>query len=202
MFNDVSKYVSTLCDLNITSNQFLLCYLLHMDEKKDGKYQKRGKEIANLYRYASHNKGHIKWTKEEIRDLVDKGYLIDPYYTNNKSYPDYLEVTEKFKDKIFASKDRFQQLNEVYPALIQNFKHPSGPKIKLKVCDLDKMEKLYKRKVRTKALHNTVLEVVEWAVENKQLNTSLENFIRGNLWNTYKEQMEEYEDTSNMNVAR
>lgn len=202
MFNDVSQYVNTLCDFNITANQFLLCYLLHMDQKKDGKYITKGKDIALLYKYASHNKGHIKWTKEEIKDIVDKGYLNDPYYHNDKSYPDYLEVTDLFKDKVFASKDRFQQLNDAYPALIENFTHPSGPKIKLKVCDLDKMEELYKRKVRTKALHTKVLEVVEWAKENKQLNTSMENFIRGHLWNTYREQMEQYEDTSNFNVAR
>lgn len=202
MFNDVTQYVDTLCHLNITSNQFLLCYLLCTDEKKDGKYVRKGIKIANLYKYASHNKGAIKWTKEEIKDLVDKGYLIDPYYSNDKSYPDYLEATMKFKDEVFASKDRYTQLRETYPRLIDNFNHPSGPKIKLQSCDHDEMEKLYKRKVKTKQLHGRIIEVVRWAKENKQINTSFENFIRGELWDTYFEERDEYEESSNMNVAK
>lgn len=202
MFNDVSKYVETLCGLDITANQFLLCYLLYVDEKKDGKYIRKGEALANLYKYASHNKGSIKWTREEIRDLCDKGYLEDPHYHADKTWPDHLIVRNEFKDKVFASKTRFQQFNELYPALIPNFNNPNGPKIKLKVCDIDEIEELYDKKVKSKAHHEMILEVVKWAKDNNQLNTSMENFVRGNLWQTYKQEMLDYKQSTNMSVAR
>lgn len=200
MFISIDKYVDTLYRLNISANQFLLCYLLYVDEKVDGKYIQKGKGLANLYKYSS--KKDIKWSKEEVKNLVDKGFLEDPHYNKDLTYPDHLVVTDKFVSAIFAAKSRFDQFNEVYPNLIDNFNNPNGPMIKLKVCDIDEMETLYNRKVKTKMLHEEILEIVEWAKENKQLNTSMENFIRGNLWLTYKEEMSKFNHQMNMRAAK
>lgn len=203
MFTDVSQYVKTLCDLDMTANQFLLCYLLCTDKKVNGSYVAKGQDIAELYRYASHNNRSKMWTKEEVRDLVDKGYLEDPHYNKKQTYPDHLVVTEKFHDIVWKSKGAYRQLLDLYPSFIDNFNHPGGPKIKLKVADLDKLEEIYNRKVKTKSLHQKILDAVEWAIENKQINTSFDNFIRGELWSTYFDLMKEYSgNTSNMNVAR
>lgn len=185
MFIDLNQYVHVLTELKITANQFLLCYLLYTDEKTDGKYEKKGKSIANLYKYATIS---APWTKSEVRDLVDKGYLIDPHYKNpNDTYPDQLKVTDKFCRLIFTLPTAFDELNKLFPFTVANFVNPTGPRIKLKVCDLYVMKELYHSKVKTIIKHKEVLSLVQWAIDNGELNFNFENFIRGELWNTLRE---------------
>lgn len=200
MFIDVNQYVHVLCTMNITANQFLLCYLLYTDQKVDNKYVRKGVAIANLYKYASFNKRSLAWTKEEVRDLVDKGYLVDPHYRKDDTLPDLLVVTDKFIELVFAKTDRFEEFWEAYPKLIDNFRSANGPKIKLKVCDKDKMKEIYLTKVKSKTLHNKIMEVVRWGKASEKLNVSLENFIRSHQWEVLMDEMEE--DFTNIRAAQ
>lgn len=202
MFLDVNKYVHTLCTMNITANQYLLCYLLYTDQKKEGKFIRKGSEIANLYKYASANKGKIAWTKEEVRDLVDKGFLIDPAYTDKSTYPDHLIVTEKFTENLFIRANKFEEFWEAYPFIVPNFTNPRGPSIKLKVCDKDDVKKLYLRKVKTIAQHKEILDILEWAVENEKLNVNIKNFIASEQWKAFKQEREQNEGTGNVHIAK
>ncbi len=205
MFLDVDQYVHTLCEMNMTANQFLLCYLLYTDEKIDGKFvRKTTKEnrMANLYKYASSNKAKIAWTKEEVQDLVDKGYVIDPNYTANKTYPDHLLISEKFTEKIFIRENKFEEFWDAYPYLVPNFTNPRGPHIKLKVCDYDEVKELYLKRVKTKVQHKQILEVLEWAVENEKLNVNIKNFVASKQWNAFEQEMEQDQSSINTHAAR
>ena len=201
MFNNVNLYVQTLISLDITANQFLLCHLLYTDQKENGKYVTPGLKstspIANLYKYCNSN--HRKWTKEEIEDLIDKEYLIN----NNREDrldADLLDVTDKFKHRVYASVNRFEELWEVYPAVVKSFDN-SKQGVKLKVCDPDEMQDLYNRIVKTNKLHKHIIFLVEWAKKNNQLNVSLANFIKSRHWETLEELYKEY-GSDNMRVAR
>lgn len=202
MFIDVDEYVHTLCEMNLTANQFLLCYLLYSDEKIEGHFSKgkNNSPIANLYKYASNNKGAIKWTKEEIRDICDKGYLKDPHYKSKDTLPDDLVVTEKFKEKIFIRSNHFKEFWEAYPMLVPNFVNVRGPSIKLKVCDPEKLEEYYLKKIRSKALHRKIMEILKWAVENEKLNVNIVNFVKSEQWKAFEQEMEQ--ESSNLHVAR
>jgi hypothetical protein len=202
MFVDINEYVHCLNRLKITANQFLLCYLLFTDQKVEISpnkyaYVKKGTGMANLYKYASQN---TKWTKEEIDDLVAKGYLFNK---NNASdiYPDYLIVTELFEKEIFIRSNAFREFWDAYPPLVPNFNHPNGPKIKLKICDPDELEKLYIKKVATVAEHKLLMEVLFWAKENNQVNINIENFVKSNHWRDLKSEMERYNNSTNMRLG-
>ena len=201
MFTNLDRYVKILEELNITANQFLLCYLLFADEKNEkGEYPKKGKAIANLYRYA----GSTPWTKEEIRDLEEKGYVTDPYADKNKTNPDLLDLTDKFKEFVLIQGSHFDELYKTFPTLIDNFRNPNGPKIKLKVCDKYELKKLYKKRVRSKVKHKRVMEILKWAIENDEINFNFENFIKGEMWEDLEEVKEGKKDSisSNMSAAR
>lgn len=200
MFTNLDRYVHVLTELKLSANQFLVCYLLYTDQKVDGEFVRKGSAMANLYKY-SHNA--IPWTKEEINDLINRGYLRDNQPKADKTHPDYLEVTDKFCKHVFIMPSKFDELNKVFPNRIDNFQHPNGPKIKLKVCDLDEMRDLYLKKVKSQVKHRKIIEVLKWAVENDEVNFNFENFIRGELWNTLFEMKEEGKsNNSNMTVAQ
>jgi hypothetical protein len=202
MFVDINEYVECLNRLKITANQFLLCYLLFTDQKVEVSpnkyaYIKKGTGMANLYKYASQN---TKWTSEEIQDLVSKNYIKDKNVAGS-IYPDYLEITEEFSEKVFIKSNLFSEFWEAYPPLVPNFNHPNGPKIKLKICDPDELEKLYIKKVVTIAEHKLLMEVLLWAKENNQLNINIENFVKSNHWRDLKSEMDKYVNTTNMRLG-
>lgn len=202
MFVDINEYVDCLNRLKITSNQFLLCYLLFTDQKVETShnkyaYVKKGTGMANLYKYASQNK---PWTVDEITDLIDKDILIDRN-VDNKIYPDYLYISDKFVKEVFIRETAFKEFWENYPALVPNFNHPNGPKIKLKICDPDELKELYLKKVKTKVEHEMVMRVLFWAKENNQLNIGIENFVKSSHWRDLNTEMERYNNTTNMRVG-
>lgn len=201
MFVDLDKYINICTKLKISANQFLLCYLLFVDERnKKGKFRKKGKGMANLYKYSSRA---IPWTNEEIDDLEEKG-LIDRsnHPPVDKRYPDYYELSDEFKEMLFIEPSRFRELWKLYPTTIPNFKNPKGPKIKLKVTDPDKLQELYYKKVKTKIKHKEILELVQWAIDNNEINTSIENFVKSELWDTYAEMRDEEDFSGNVSIAR
>lgn len=203
MIININTYVNTLKELKITANQFLLCYLLLTDQKVETtqgmKYVPRGNGIANLYKYASTVKN---WTREEIDDLVIKGYMIDTNtYIDGKIYPDYFEVTNKFKNIVFMNVSDFDEFWNTYPAFVANFTNPNGPKIKLKIVDPTELEKEYQRRIKTKAEHKQLMEVLHWAIKNQQINMRIDNFILSGVWRDMYEEMQKYESNSNFNLA-
>lgn len=199
MFENVDRYVHVLSEMKISANQFLLCYLLYTDQKKDGKYVKTGKGISNLYKYV---RKAVPWTKEEVRDLVDKGYLRDPDYKSDDTYPDHLLVTDKFVDKLFVYPSAFEELWEEYPTIVPNFKNPNGPSVKLKSCDYFELQELYKKLVRTKYKHKEIIELVKWARDKERLNIGIEKFVKGRQWEALKEDKANYrENNSHMDIV-
>ena len=195
MFENIKELVKTLVKLKITANQFLLCYLLHVDDRENGFLIKKGDGLASIYRYASVN----KWTSEEIIDLIDKGFVIN----NNKpgKYdPDFLQVTEAFTSQMFAGFDRFWELHDIYPKTLQL---SSGGRFKTTATDLDELAKRYNHIIKTQAAHQSVLNITKRAIENNLINTNLFNYVTGRLWDSIAEEEQKtpmYVD--NMNVPR
>lgn len=196
MLQNVDSYIATLEKLKISANQYLLCYLLYTDEKiKSGdKYiYSKTKPIANIYRYASNVK---PWTDAEMKDLIEKGYLIDKNRTSETS-PDFLEVTPKFIDEVFCGETHFEEFWREYPAFVANFNSPNGPKIKLKVTDPMELEQLYVKIVKTKSEHIRVMSIMKWARDNNQLNMNIKNFVVSRIWNDLEAEKERYTNTYN-----
>src|SRR5690606_14112788 len=84
--DDLDDYVDILVKLQITANQFLLCYCLYFDKlyRSKGILLNRNKDsarpVALIIKYSEmvSNPNHLEgkaWTKVEIQSLVNKGYL-------------------------------------------------------------------------------------------------------------------------------
>lgn len=195
MYDNFDNLVDTLVELKISANQFLLCYLLLTDEKENGKYVANKKAMVNVYKYAY----AVKWSKSDIEDLVTKGYLKS-YNKLNSFEADLMVVTNKFKEDFFASQDRFSQLVSLYPKTLPNF---SGTGYwKTMATDIDALEEYYNRIVRLKSTHESIIELTQWAVDNNQINTNFENYVKGRCWDAIKELKDKYTVSDNMKVAK
>jgi hypothetical protein len=190
MITNIEKFVTFLSTHAITAHQFMLPYMLYLDEKtkdpKTGKmyYPYQGSVMANLYRYSMNVRG---WTQNEVEDLVKKKLLKDGEFSRPFK-ADLMEPTEYFIEQIFAPFDRFDELLQEYPKWMDNIDHPNGPKIPLTIVeDMDKLEATYKRVVRTKAHHDEVIELVRWAKQEDILKLAFRNFIGSRHWENLKE---------------
>lgn len=196
MLENVKQFTDFLLKWDITPNQFFLCWLLFWDhhEYEDRKLTKGGKRMnpndksaaVNLYRYAKKGKS---WNKQEISDLQDKG-LIAPTNDKKRYVIDSQQVTQKFIDAVLVNREREDEFWESYPSWVQNFNNPSKPDIPLKSCDQDKIKTLYRSLVRTKARHERVMEILNWAKRHEKIKMSIANFVKSRMWEQLEELME------------
>jgi len=191
MLNGLSArhLVNLLIECDITINQFLLLWFLYLDkEEGNGKLIHEGPAIANLYRYSEKVS---KWSADEISDLVQKGWLVDRNKDRQdggrQAYPDYYDVTDTFEDKVFVTMDRFDQFWEEYPSFVENFDGPRGPMIPLKSSIMEEVEILYKKRVRTKAKHKEVMEILKWAKKNGLINMNIAKYVGSGMFDQHKE---------------
>lgn len=182
-----------MVELKIDIHQYLLCYLLYID--RDNK--KAG--LPNVYRYSTIR----QWKREEVENLVEKGILQMTTNGKNRLDADAMLVTEKFTNLVFASLDRFEQLMTIYPKTLPSF-DGSSSRWKTMACDLDKLEEHYNNTVKTQILHQKILDLTKWAVDNKQINTNFDNYIRGRQWLAIQELRDKYSISTgnNMHVAK
>lgn len=183
--NELVNFLNKNPDIGM--NQLLFCLLHHHDEqymKKNGMTRIK-RPLSVLYAYIdSHSIVNEKGKKvppfkrSEIEALIEKGYIAK---LGSKISMDMIQVTKKFKQDFFGNYE-FEEFFEEYPTFVPNWNHPSHPDIKLKGSDKELIEKLYKKKIKTEASHNRVVEIVKWAKENNQINMNIENFIRSEMW--------------------
>ncbi len=180
LLNEPENYVDFLCKNKLKPNQFLLLYLLYTEKMvKQGaslKFTKGGL----IYKWSNEGAG---WTKDEIRDLVSKEYVI----SLSEDYAfDQLILTSKFVDLMFINGgEAFEEFLELYP---DTFKINGGPPIFTKTVDLDEMEKLYVKAIKNSPTkHAEVKEILAYAVEKGNLlNMKIDKFISGKVWESIK----------------
>lgn len=124
ILSNVTDYTEFLIKHKLSTNQFLLLYLLYtekMVKTKTGKVSYS--EGTCLYKWQAKGKG---WSQPEIEDLVDKDYLVaftKPYSVQGNTLTGYaiddLILTQKFYDIMFISTEHaFEELLEIYPDTI------------------------------------------------------------------------------------
>ena len=190
MFVEINDYIKFLCEHKMTPNQFLLCYLTHLDKTKS-----KDKGIANIYRYVQKV---TTWTESEVDDLLDRGYLSQTKSFGKAVNFDNFDVTEKFTIDLFISEDKFDDVWKIYPSTVPNFHNVRGPSVKLKAVDKEEVRRIYYSYVKTKVLHTKVMELLQWAVDNNQINMSIRNWVASKQWEVIEEEKKDYSDSSNM----
>lgn len=189
--------VDLMEDLEVTPKQLFLLMFLHLDkERGDGVIIKEkddnGSPIALVYRFA---RNISAWSFDEIDDLVEKGLLVshNSHSSGGKrqAYPDNYEITETFKDAVISNWEDFEEFWNTYPAFTENFDTPAGPKITLKACDYEEVEKKYRNVVRTKAKHRQVMEVLRWGIKHDIVRMNILKYVGSRMFDQHKELMKE-----------
>jgi len=179
LLDDPVNYVDFLCKNKLKPNQFLLLYLLYTEKMvKSGttlKFTKGGL----IYKWSNEGAG---WTKDEIKDLVTKEYVIS--LSQDYAY-DQLILTSKFVDLMFINGgEAFEELLEMYPDTFMVRENV----VFTKTVDLDEYEKLYVKAIKnSQAKHEEVKTLIAYAKEKGNLlNIKLDKFIEGKVWETIK----------------
>lgn len=202
MIEDIDKYVNFMSRNEISANQFLLCFLLYSDEKiKVGSKEVYPSQkiidehninspIANLFKYIY----SVGITEDEINDLIQKGFIENHNRTVNEKqqmFPEFFKVTGKFVDQIFTSDNDFEEFWESYPTYVNNFANPNGPKINLRASDKDRVEDLYKRKIKTKSAHKRLISITKRAYEQGLINMNIEKYLGSEAWKEIESQLKD-----------
>ena len=186
LLDEPENYVDFLCKNKIRPNQFLLLYLLYTEKMVKEGSSLRFTKGGLIYKWSHEGAG---WTKEEVKDLVDKEYVISlsPDYAF-----DQLILTSKFVDLMFVNGgEAFEELLNLYPDTFM----VQGNKVFTKTGDLDVMEKAYVKAIRgSQTKHKEVMEILGYAIEKNLLNIKIDKFILGKVWDSVRK-MKETEGT-------
>lgn len=199
MIEDVNAYVDFMIKNKISTNQFLLLYILHSEAMVIDKVDNRlkWKKIGNIYKWSDQGKG---WSKEEIEDLVNKEYLFGiksmQKTPNGEVYTytfDQLILTEKFSEIMFINSIfAFDEILEMYPDtfLIGN------QTVFTKAGDLDKVKDNYFKLIKGSILkHEEIKQIILFAKERGLCNYKIENFLSRGLIDSIRKMIGESHGT-------
>ncbi len=196
MIEDVNAYVDFMVKNKLSTNQFLLLYVLHcesmMMDKTDNKL--KWKKIGNVYKWSQEGKG---WTEKEIEDLIDKEYIFGiKSKQENGVYTysiDQLILTQKFSDVMFINSIfAFDEILEIYPDtfLIGN------QTVFTKAGDLDKVKDNYFKLIKGSILkHEEIKQIILFAKERGLCSYKIENFLSRGVIDSIKKMMGETHGT-------
>lgn len=168
MIADLKDYVSFLCKHKMTGDQFLFCCLIYE------------RDIAGLYKIVQ-ERG--QFDKNEIRDLEDRGYVINSN-TGDEAFHDGYEITEKFIEEIYGQKSSmWEEILELYPQFI----FFDNKRIPAQSADLDALRIIYSSKIqRNVKKHKEIMELLKYAVDNDLISMGIDKWIRGEQWKAIK----------------
>jgi len=189
MIRDLDDLFSILERFGITMEQFMLPYILYLDQREHGEdpLPRGGEVIAYIYRYVENINA---WPQDDIEMMVEKG-LIKDFNTEDAVYPDNLEVTDKFAEEVFATKSDFERFWETYPAFCENFDDPRKDKIPLKASVKEEVKEMFYDHVHTQRDFQNLMEALKWAKRGDKLKMNIEKFVGSEYWKQIEELMDE-----------
>ena len=194
ILTNVTDYTEFLIKNKLSTNQFLLLYLLYtekMIKSKSGKVSYS--EATCLYKWQAKGTG---WNQKEIEDLVKNDYVMafpKTYTIDNQNLYGYavddLILTTKFSDIMFVATDEaFQEILELYPDTF----NVNGSVVFSKSGDLEKLSDVYSKLIRNSIqLHDKMKEAIVFAKERGLCNMKLEKFLTKGVIDSIFKMMEE-----------
>ena len=188
ILNDEQEYVEFLIKNKLSTNQFLLLYLLYTERMCKNKGKTTYATTGNIYKWITEGKG---WKKEEVEELIKLKYVIG-FEKNNKYEIDQLILTEKFFDLMFIdTEDAFNEILELYPdrMIINN------QTTFTKAGDLSKVADAYAKMIKNNLKkHEEMKELIKYAAERGLCKYKIENFLSKGVIDAIKKEIgESYE---------
>lgn len=194
ILDDATTYVEFLTKNKISTNQFLLLYLLYTEQMHQNNDAVKYKKVGNIYKWLNEGLG---WSEVEIDDLIKKDYIfgIKSKQSNGKvTYSiDQLILTQKFSDLMFINANfAFEEILEVYPDTFQIVKPNETTTVITKSGDLDKVQQNYFKLTKGSIVkHEEIKTIISYAKERGLCTYKLENFLNKGVLDTIKKMMEE-----------
>lgn len=168
MIYDVDKYVELLCKAQISTDQFLICTLIHL------------KDYKSMERYkAEYENFRVEHVRFQIRDLMDRGFIVP---TRKGHYEiDELFVTPLFTALVFIDpEDSGTEIWEVYPKWL----FLDNKKISAKSCDKDDLIERYNGKIKRNIIkHKKIISLIEnFKSNNDYAEMGIEKFVASEHW--------------------
>ena len=181
MLTAPSFLVHFLSEHDLSLSQFMLCYTLYRDrqERDPGPLQEDGPNRAWIYQYLE---AVSPWTKAEIADLVDRGFLEDKSAGRN-TYADQLRVTSTFTDALFVGSPEFQDFWNAYP----NTVNTDDGTYFLKDVDPGQTEERFRTCVETKPEADRLHEALAWADAHDRIRVPIDRYLETTLWRQHLE---------------
>jgi hypothetical protein len=193
MINDLDDMFVVLEKFDITMEQFMLPYILYLDQREHGEnpLPRGDNAVAYIYRYSENIR---PWPRASIQELVEKG-LLKNYNEDESVYPDQLEVTDKFAEAVFATQSDFETFWDSYPAFIDNFNDERKGDIPLKASVKDNVQQLFEDMITSKREFKEMMEALTWAKKHDMIRMNIEKFLGSEYWKQLREKMDEPPDT-------
>jgi hypothetical protein len=167
MFIELEGYLEYLVKHKITPNQFLFLYL------------RAHRDVATADYYIQNVKA---WKREEIQDLVKRGY-IDDVNSPGEEYVHAYFATNKFTQEMWISLDEAgDELWETYPP----FFFIDGKRCAARTCDKELHAKIYLKRIKNnRAKHEKIIELLKKLKKENRIQMGIEKFIVSEQWEAY-----------------
>jgi hypothetical protein len=200
MIYSVKRYLDVLERYKITPHQFLLPFLISLNdgEKNLTKGQVRasvllgdsGSSIAAIYRYTHLITGGTgpAWVKEDLDSLVSGGALKkivgDGYIS-----PENLIPTRDFIETVFTNTGDFEEFyfESGYPVSIP--RDDGMGAFPAKTANKDEIEKIYREKIVTKDQHMMLVQATSWAAKRKLIRVGIEKYLLAEQYRDFHRMM-------------
>lgn len=194
MIKDLDDMFVVLEKFDITMEQFMLPYILFLDQREYGEdpLPRGNHAVAYIYRYSENVR---PWPRASIQELVDKG-LLKNYNEDETVYPDNLEVTDKFAEAVFATSSDFERFWDAYPSFTQNDTDSRKGDIPLKASVKSEVRDLFEDHVQTKRDFKELMEALSWAKKRGMIRIDIKKFLEAEYWVQIQEFMEEAPDVN------
>jgi hypothetical protein len=200
ILDDSNAYVDFLVKNKLSTNQFLLLYLLYTEKMLKVNNQLKFKKIGNIYKWSEEGTG---WSEKDIEDLIKKDFIfgVKGKHIDNqgvesyKYFIDQLLLTQKFSDLMFINANfALEEILEIYPDTI----NVNGSVYFTKNGDLDKIALDYCKLIKNNIhKHEEIKAIVIYAKERGLCNTHISKFLSKGTIESIKKMMEESYETGN-----
>jgi hypothetical protein len=168
MFIEIEEYTKYLVKYKITPNQFLFLYL---------------RKTLNTDALEFYINGVKAWKREELQDLVNRGFL-DDVNSPGEEYAHAYFVTPKFLGEMFIE---FEEAgNELWTEYPQFFFLSDGKRVAARTCDKEELEKTYGKRIKhSRKKHEKIMELVKKLKKENRIDMGIEKFVTSEHWSCY-----------------
>lgn len=174
MFIEIEEYTKYLVKHRITPNQFLFLYL---------------RKTLNTDILEYYMEGVKAWTRAELQDLVNRGFM-DDVNSPGEEYAHAYFVTPKFLGEMFIEfEEAGDQLWNEYPPF---FYLSDGKRVPARSCDKEEFEKTYGKRIKhNRKKHERIMELVRKLKKENRIDMGIEKFVASEQWSVHWENNEQ-----------